>query len=193
MTMKRRDFFKLGARKTAQAVLQVAAEKTALLAGNWIRPPYAIAERAFLAACTKCDKCIEACPHGVLFRLPEEKGGTPAMDLLKRGCHMCGDWPCVEVCEPDALKRPESGAGPPKMATVRINEAACLPYSGPECGACAGSCPVPGALEWQGVKPVINPEHCTGCALCREACITDPKSVDISVYFPEDTPNADRT
>jgi ferredoxin-type protein NapG len=191
--MKRRDFFKLGARKTAKAVLQVAAEKTALLTGNWIRPPYAIAERAFLAACTQCDKCIEACPHDVLFRLPEKKGsaaGTPAMDLLIRGCHMCEDWPCVEVCEPDALVRPEADTGPLRMATVRINETTCLPYSGPECGACAASCPVPGALTWQGgLKPVIDAEHCTGCALCREACITDPKSVEVAVYFPEETPD----
>ena len=69
-------------------------------------PPFAVDELDFLLACTRCDKCIEACPHDVLFKLPARTGlqaaGTPAMDLLNRGCHLCRDWPCVAACEPDA-------------------------------------------------------------------------------------------
>jgi NAD-dependent dihydropyrimidine dehydrogenase PreA subunit len=40
---------------------------------------------------------------------------------------------------------------------------------------------VPGALRWtDGVRPVIDEDVCTGCALCREACILDPKAVVVS-------------
>jgi ferredoxin-type protein NapG len=193
--MKRREFFRLGVRKAAEITAQVAYARVSSRAEGWIRPPFAANEPEFLARCTRCDKCIEACPHGVLFALSADLGhraaATPAMDLLKRGCHMCADWPCVGACEPDALRLPDPGEGPPpspaKFAEVRIDTETCLPYLGPECGACADSCPVPGALSWQdGLRPVIDEEICTGCALCRQACILDPKAIKISAFIPED-------
>ncbi len=194
--MKRREFFRLGTRKAAQIAFQLASEKAARRAENWLRPPFAVDELDFLLSCTRCDKCIEACAYGVLFKLPARLGlqvaGTPAMDLLNRGCHMCPDWPCVQACEPDALKLPDQGGGKPparaRLARVRIDPDACLPYSGPEYSACAHSCPVPGALEWEdGLRPVVNQESCTGCALCREACIMDPKAVEVSAFIPDET------
>ncbi|MFQ5775010.1 MAG: 4Fe-4S dicluster domain-containing protein [Kiloniellaceae bacterium] len=193
--MHRRDFFRLGARKTAQIAFQLAREKVARRAENWLRPPFAEDELDFLLACTRCGKCIEACTYDVLFELPARLGpqvvGTPAMDLLNRGCRMCRDWPCVSACEPGALKLPAQEermpAAPAKLALVRIDPNTCLPYSGPECGACAHACPVPGALEWEGgLRPVINQESCTGCALCREACIMEPKAVEVSAFIPDE-------
>ncbi len=189
--MKRRELFKLGASKAAKITTDMAARKVAAEAENWLRPPFALGELDFLLACTRCDACIEACPYDVLFKLPARWGlkavGTPAMDLLVRGCHLCEDWPCVAACEPNALmmavaqKAPEEDGTPsaplPKLARVEIDVKTCLPYLGPECGACSDSCPVPDALQWRGTKPVINQDACTGCALCREACIADPKAV----------------
>jgi ferredoxin-type protein NapG len=192
--MKRRDFFKLGARKAAEIASHVANEKFAMRGENWLRPPFAQPELQFRLACTQCDKCIEACTYNVLFKLPARLGrqvaDTPAMDLLKRGCHMCGDWPCVEACEPRALAPPDQDDRMPsaavRLARVWIDTAICLPYLGPECGACADACPVEGALEWQGgLRPVVNDECCTGCALCREACILDPKAIKVAAFFPD--------
>ena len=197
--MKRRDLFKLGARKAVEITSRAAARKVAKEAENWIRPPFAAAELDFLLACTRCDKCIEACPHDVLFKLPARWGikaaGTPAMDLRARGCHMCEDWPCVAACEPEALKLPDGDGGTPleaaKLTRVTINTKTCLPYLGPECGACAHACPIPGALEWEdGLRPVINQDVCTGCALCREACIVEPEAVDVSAFIPNDEETA---
>lgn len=191
--MKRREFFTLGAKRAAGAAYQAVEGLGGGRPKRWLRPPYALTELDFLQNCTRCDKCVEACPHDVLFLLPANCGadvvGTPALDLVAKGCHLCADWPCVTVCEPQALRLPdgdEAGGKPlPKLATARILEDTCLPYSGPECGACSGSCPVPGALTWAGsVKPVIDPDLCTGCALCREVCITEPKSIEISAYIP---------
>ncbi len=193
--MERRDFFRLGARKTAEIVCRLAAETAARRAANWIRPPFAVDELDFLLACTRCDKCIAACPHDVLFKLSARLGlrvaGTPAMDLLNRGCHLCRDWPCVTACEADALKLPDPGEGRAparaKLARVEIDRGTCLPYAGPECGACAHACPVPGALEWEdGLRPVIDQESCTGCALCREACIVDPKAIEVSAFVSDE-------
>ncbi len=193
--MKRRDFFKYGAHKTAKFAFKLAGDNAVRRAENWVRPPFAVKELDFLLGCTRCDKCIEACPHDVLFALPARHGlqvaGSPAMDLLVRGCQMCRDWPCVMACEPEVLKLPDQDSETPpeaaRLARVEINTETCLPYQGPECGACAHACPVPGALEWDGgIRPVINAEHCTGCALCREACIVEPKAINVSAFIPDD-------
>lgn len=201
--LDRRQMLGLGVSKVAEAAAGLSGlaprQRT-----EFFRPPFALSEPDFLLACTRCDKCIEACPHGVLFRLPDRMerlvAGTPAMDLVAHGCHMCADAPCVTACEPGALALPtqeleETDAEArapdvlpvpapeawPKFGRAKINTATCLPYSGPECGACQGVCPVPHALEWaDGTKPVINPDVCTGCGMCREACIMDPKAIDLA-------------
>ena len=184
--MDRREFFKHLGRKTSAKAIEHVEQHVEQKASHWIRPPFAIAELEFLLACTRCDKCIKACPHKVIFPLPARRGGevvnTPAMDLLNHGCHLCDEWPCVSVCEPDALKRPDQDDNEvplPKMAKAFIDTSTCLPYQGPDCGACEASCPVPEALQWSDFKPSINLEHCTGCALCREACIVEPKAISI--------------
>ncbi|MBT3627391.1 MAG: hypothetical protein HOM52_18500 [Rhodospirillaceae bacterium] len=181
----RRNFLRLGANKAAEIKADLASDKAAWAGDNWIRPPFAEAEQEFLTNCTRCDKCIGACEFNVIFKLPADLGhtaaGTPAMDLLNRGCHMCADWPCAAACEPDALKLPEPDSAPDKFAHAEIDTEQCLPYQGPECGACADSCPVDGALQWRGPRPVINADKCTGCGCCREICITEPKSVIISL------------
>ena len=77
---------------------------------------------------------------------------------------------------PKLLPKPEEC---PPLAKVVINKHICLPYMGPECGACRGSCPVPNALIWAGERPSIQSEHCVGCGLCREVCVTLPNAIEI--------------
>mgnify|MGYP000265123361 CR=1 FL=1 len=185
--MDRRAFFKHFGRRVSEKAIEHMDQRVEKKASHWIRPPYAIAELEFLLACTRCDKCIEACPHEVVFPLPARRGGdvvhTPAMDLLNHGCHLCSDWPCVSVCASQALKLPLSENNErnalPKLAIAVIETGTCLPYQGPDCGACETSCPVPGALEWHDFKPYINIGLCTGCALCREACVLEDKAIRI--------------
>ncbi|MFT4606766.1 MAG: ferredoxin-type protein NapG [Gammaproteobacteria bacterium] len=190
--MDRRGFFKNIARKSTEKPVEIVEKKVNRRAANWIRPPYALDEADFLLACSRCNRCVEACPHQVIFKLPERLGAqiafTPALDLLKKGCHQCEDWPCVNACQDKALVLPEPDSSAeqdeipqelPKMARAEINSKTCLPYNGHECDACADSCPVPGALTWDMTLPIINLLVCTGCGMCREVCVADPKAVNI--------------
>jgi ferredoxin-type protein NapG len=188
--MDRRSFFRSAIDKGGKTAVKVIDDSVNKQASHWLRPPFAISELEFLLTCTRCNDCIEACPHDVIFSLSPHVGaraaGTPALDLLNKGCHLCEDWPCISVCTAKALVRPDpetdtkDAAGLPVLAKASIDTETCLPYSGPECGACIDSCPVDGALVLDMVKPVINHELCTGCALCRETCITEPKAINIA-------------
>ena len=191
--MDRRSFFRSAIDKGSKTAVKAVDASVNKQATHWLRPPFAINELEFLLACTRCNDCIDACPHDVIFSLSAKVGiraaGTPALDLLNKGCHLCEDWPCVTACTPKALIMPDSQTDVeeeaetislPVLAKASINTEACLPFSGPECGACIDFCPVDGALTLDMVKPVIDQERCTGCALCREACITEPKAINIS-------------
>ncbi len=186
--MDRRAFFSSAFRKTTREAVKRIDAKVESDAGRWIRPPFALPELEFLLSCTRCDACIEACSYRVLFPLSARLGAsvaaTPAMDLVNKSCHLCQDWPCVNACEAGALAIPEStgdseAAPLPVLALALINTQACLPYSGPECGACESSCPVPDALLWDQQRPCIDAQKCIGCGLCREACIVDPSAISI--------------
>ena len=109
--MDRRDFFRQGLRKASEvAVKEVEAHIKRKI--RWIRPPYALGELEFLLTCTRCGECISACPHHVIFPLPASVGtqiaGTPALDLLNKACHLCPEWHCLKVCQPRALRLPQS-------------------------------------------------------------------------------------
>lgn len=193
INLDRRNFFRLGIHKAAKAVVDVTEATIMQRASRYIRPPFAIDEIDFLEKCTRCRDCIEACPHQTIFPLSDRLGNdiaaTPALDLTNGACHLCQDWPCVAACEPEALKLPEEETPEkefkdeqklPRLADVFINPEICLPYMGPECGVCGSVCPVPGAITWDLSKPQINMDTCTGCALCRQSCITQPKAINIS-------------
>ena len=197
---ERRAFFQSLTRKAGKAVIQQVDKRVAQRAVNWIRPPWALPELEFLLACTRCGDCIQACPHQVVFPLPArlglQVGGTPALNLRHRGCHCCADWPCAAACQPQALRQPNTPDDAPddqpppmpKLASTRLERAHCLAWQGPECGACASACPIEGALTWRAEKPAIDPNRCNGCGRCREACIMEPKAIQIRPLTPQTTP-----
>jgi len=51
-----------------------------------LRPPWAVAEVAFLLACTRCGDCRTACPTRIIG---QDDGGFRALDCLVRECAFC--------------------------------------------------------------------------------------------------------
>lgn len=133
------------------------------------RPPHALAEVSFLEACTACGDCATACPHDAITKAPARlRAGvdTPVISADVAPCRMCVDVPCVAACATGAL----TPAAPARMATVRIQEWACLAHQGSFCTVCHEQCPVPGATVVVDGRPQIVADSCTGCGVCRFVC-----------------------
>ena len=133
------------------------------------RPPWARDETAFIAACTRCDACIKACPTTVLVRAD---GGFPSVDFSRGECTFCAQ--CVASCEPHALAR-ATELVPPWTLRARIAET-CLAEAGVECRICGENCPT-GAIRFRprlgGVaQPQLDVAACTGCGACFAPCPT---------------------
>src|SRR5512139_3519303 len=71
-----------------------------------IRPPGALAESEFSAACIRCGMCVRDCPYDILhLAKPEEpmSTGTPYFVARQAPCEMCEDIPCIKACPTGAL------------------------------------------------------------------------------------------
>jgi ferredoxin-type protein NapG len=134
-----------------------------------LRPPGAIEEEAFLTGCTRCEACIQACPHDAIVHAPvrfRRAADTPMIDPVQQPCWMCQDYPCIAACEPGVLRRDV----PVKMGIARIDATTCLAYQGSFCSVCSERCPVEGAVAITAGKPHIVEDACTGCGVCQHVC-----------------------
>jgi ferredoxin len=141
-----------------------------------LRPPGAVEEEAFLAGCTRCNACIQACPHDAIIQAPDRfrrAAGTPMIDPMRSPCRMCADTPCISACEP---REDGGGSGvlrkdlPLAMGEARIDTTMCLAHRNSFCTVCAEQCPVEGAIEIINGRPRIVQSACTGCGVCQNVC-----------------------
>jgi len=131
-----------------------------------LRPPGALAEEDFLAACIKCGLCAEACVNrdtNVDKVTGEQREGT--LQMAKGGnplligtpffvptdvpCYMCEDIPCVPVCPSGALDMPsllnekgELDINKASMGLAVVHKESCISYWGIQCDACYRACPL---------------------------------------------------
>jgi len=128
------------------------------------RPPWALAEAAFIDACTRCDACIAACPQRVLVR---GDGGFPELAWGSGECTFCQA--CVQTCAPGALDR-ALGARWPWRAAIASH---CLAQRGVVCQSCREVCPEH-AIRFTPAQPQPQPllaiDACTGCGACVAVC-----------------------
>ena len=160
-----------------------------------LRPPGAIAEDAFGAACVRCGLCVQRCPFDVLHLAGEDgpvAAGTPYFRARDKACLMCRDLPCQRVCPTGAL-----GPRTLRIVDARIGVAAlaapehCYSFIGAAaCNSCWKACPLrtQGALVMrQGLTarggrftPTVDAAVCTGCGLCEQACIAEQPAIRVA-------------
>ncbi len=142
-----------------------------------LRPPGALSERAFLQACTRCDKCIHACPKDAILRVPKKMGflimDTPYIDPIKVPCVMCDDLPCISACPDGALLPVPGGPADVEMGYAILDKNKCQAYGHTFCQQCVIDCPIPGAItQNRDQQPIFHKDICTGCGVCVRSCST---------------------
>ncbi len=178
----RREFFRTTVGRLATEVVKRTERR--VVAERFFRPPGALDEMAFLAACTRCSECIDVCPAHAIARAPTRTGlaaGTPVMHLSIEPCTVCDDIPCAAACPTDALILPERGWEGYAIARLELVPETCIPFHGDACSACVSACPlgeVAIASDEAG-RPVIKAEGCVGCGVCVRACPTSPPSLKL--------------
>lgn len=167
-----------GAAEAARAFEEQAKPELKRPSAAWVRPPGALAEADFLAACTRCDECVKACPHWVIRKAGAELGesvaSTPIVVPGDNPCLFCENLPCIDACSPGALRRPQAGT-PLRIGTAVVREAACYSVQNQPCDYCQTKCPErPRAIlvDRPGSPPRVKLDACTGCGKCAEICPT---------------------
>lgn len=163
------------------------AKQASALPATALRPPGALAEADFLAACVRCGLCVRDCPYDTL-KLAElgaaTATGTPYFEARKVPCEMCDDIPCVAACPTGALDRALTDIAQARMGlAVLIDHETCLNFLGLRCDVCYRVCPVidkaislekvhnPRSDRHAMLLPTVHSDHCTGCGKCEKACV----------------------
>lgn len=160
-----------------------------------LRPPGALTEEDFSAACVRCGMCVRDCPYDILrLAKPEESlsTGTPYFVARQAACEMCDDIPCVKACPTGALDHKLTDISQARMGlAVLVDHETCLNYLGLRCDICHRVCPLidkaitlePQTNERTGRHsyfiPVVHSDHCTGCGKCEKVCPTEIASIKV--------------
>jgi ferredoxin-type protein NapG len=160
-----------------------------------IRPPGAVAESRFLAACVRCGLCVQACPFDTLKLGTAEAGspvaaGTPYFHARDVPCEMCDDIPCRRACPTGALVPTLSNIDDARMGTAWLSSPdGCYSFIGAaRCDSCWRACPLrdsaitmlQGRTRGGGrFTPTVDGTVCTGCGLCEKACIAVEPAITV--------------
>ena len=82
-----------------------------------------------------------------------------------------GRGPCDVDCASGSADRLNSGRTAAANNLVAIVQGRfCLALRSLACSTCVERCPVEGAMRLERNIPVVNPDLCTGCGICKDVC-----------------------
>ena len=148
--------------------------RSQFLRGDWrgnkpdIRPPGALVESEFAAACDGCGNCVIACEQNIVVMSLRK---LPLLDFSQAGCTFCAD--CAAVCEPGALQQIRE-TGKPHWQFRAVISDSCVAKHGTSCVRCIEECEFDAIVA----KPAlfgrtdmqVNNTDCNGCGMCISTC-----------------------
>jgi ferredoxin-type protein NapG len=148
---------------------------------NRLRPPGAIVEHEFLAACIKCGQCVQVCPVEAIKLADGDEGfglGTPYIDARAQACDFsCDATQCVLACPTGALSHLISKKEEVRMGVARLaRPEACLAmkgqgFKGPARGGdYTGLHRYVEVDRWSPVRISEHPYDLEICDLCVREC-----------------------
>lgn len=146
-----------------------------------LRPPGAIDEDDFLAACIKCGQCVQVCPVEAirLADLPDGVGmGVPYVDARAQACDFsCDAVQCILACPTGALSHALGAKEEVRMGIARLDRPdACLArrglgFAGPARGpAFPGLHRYTEVDRWTPIRIADHPYDVDLCDLCVREC-----------------------
>ncbi len=136
----------------------------------FVRPPGALAEPDFLAACIKCQQCAEVCPTGIVTQIILAEDvlgfGTPRLSFRQGYCTLC--MKCAQACPTGALHANPAQRG--VVGVAEISTANCVAWNWGGCTKCQQVCPENAMSLDESQRPNVDPTRCTGCGQCEFEC-----------------------
>lgn len=162
-----------------------------------LRPPGALEEHDFLAACIKCGQCVQVCPVQAITLADMEDGlgtGVPYIDPRRQACDFsCDALSCILACPTGALSheltaKEEVTAGLARLARPER----CLARKGEAFRGAARGPRFRGRLRYEEVdrwKPIPvrrHPYDRDPCDLCVLECPIGDAAIELVDFESED-------
>lgn len=172
---------------TASALLAALSARAFAARARSLRPPGAVPEAAFQAACIRCGSCSRICPTSIIQTSlrPADPTGlcTPTLvfsnhNYCLQDCNLCGQVCPTAVIRPLPLKlKNESPIG---LASIHLPR--CYLTLEKECGVCIARCPrhaLIDTFDYDSYRASITVRAplCNGCGACVGIC--PPKVIRI--------------
>lgn len=165
-----------------------------------LRPPGALDEDAFLAACIKCGQCVQVCPVEAIVLADGDEGyglGVPYIDARAQACDFsCDAVQCVLACPTGALSHQIAHKEEVTMGFARLaRPESCLAMKGLGFSGLARGDDFTGMLRYEEIdrwepQPIAShPYDLELCDLCVREC---PISGAISLERVSDNPDDPR-
>lgn len=152
--------------------------------GSWakrLRPPGALAEPEFLAACIKCGQCVQVCPVEAIKLADMMDGfgiGVPYIDARAQACDFsCDGLQCVLACPTGALTHELNYPHETTMAVAElVRPDMCLAIQGKGFKGVARGEDFKGKLRfdeidrWNPIPLTDHPFDVATCDLCVRLC-----------------------
>ena len=189
--------FAVGGAVTCAALAGLLRTKLAKAETPHLRPPGAIDEDEFLAACIKCGQCVQVCPVQAIKLADIHEGlghGVPYVNARNQACDFsCDAVQCVLACPTGALTHKIDKKEQVRMGVAELSQPdLCLARKGQGFKGLARGADTKGKLRYPEIdrwkpKPVAaHPYDLDLCDLCVRQC---PIEGAISLKSAEGLPN----